>query len=52
MNNKKNSKNNQKFRETDISNHGRYKKELKPPLAQIPNMKPSSWINERLPEML
>ena len=52
MNNKKNSKNNQKFMETDISSHRRYKKELKPPLAQIPNMKPSSWINERLPEML
>lgn len=37
--------------ETKLSNHKQYKKELKPPLLQI-NMMPSSWIDERLPEML
>lgn len=38
--------------ETKLSGHKRIKKELKPPFMQIPNLKPSSWIDERLPEML
>lgn len=37
--------------ETKLSNHKQYKKQLKPPLLQI-EMTPSSWIDERLPEML
>ncbi len=38
--------------ETKLSGHKRIKKELKPPFMQITNLKPSSWIDERLPEML
>ncbi|MFA4992650.1 MAG: DUF5677 domain-containing protein [Candidatus Omnitrophota bacterium] len=38
--------------ETKLSGHKRIKKELKPPFMQILNLKPSSWIDERLPEML
>jgi len=48
------SKNNslRKNNETKLSRHKRIKKELKPPFMQIPNLKPCSWIDERLPEML
>jgi len=45
-NNKERRKN-----ESKLSDHKQFKKELKPPLLQI-NMTPSSWIDERLPEML
>mgnify|MGYP001602887187 CR=1 FL=1 len=38
--------------ETKLSDHKRHKKELIPPMLQIPNRKPSSWIHNRLPEML
>jgi len=37
--------------ESKLSDHKQYKKELKPPFLQI-KMTPSSWIDERLPEML
>lgn len=37
--------------ETDLSGHKRYKKTLQPPLSQL-NLTPSSWINDRLPDML
>ncbi len=36
---------------TKLSQHKRFKKELKPPFLQVPT-NPSSWINDRLPEML
>lgn len=45
-----NKKKNKKM-ETDLSEHKRYKKILQPPLSQI-NFTPSSWINDRLPDML
>ncbi len=38
--------------ESDLSDHKRDKKILKPPFLQIGNMKTASWINDRLPEML
>jgi len=38
--------------ETGVDDHKRFKKELKPPLSTIPNMAHSSWIHERLPDML
>ena len=38
--------------ESKLSDHKRYKKELKPPFLQIGKVTPSSWIDERLPEML
>jgi hypothetical protein len=37
--------------ETSLSEHKRFKKTLKPPLSQI-NLTPSSWINDRLPDIL
>ncbi len=37
---------------TNLKQHKRYKKTLTPPLAGLPGMKPSSWMNDRLPEML
>ena len=37
--------------ESKLSYHKQFKKELKPPLLQI-NLIPSSWVDERLPEML
>jgi len=42
-----------KKHETPLKDHKQYKKELNPPLlAKGLNVKPSSWFNERLPEML
>jgi len=38
--------------ETGLKDHKEYKKKLTPPLAQIPKMQHSSWVNDRLPEML
>ncbi len=38
-------------RDSKLSEHKRFKKQLKPPLAQL-DMKPASWIDDRLPEML
>ena len=38
--------------ESKLSDHKRYKKQLKPPFLQIGKIIPSSWIDERLPEML
>lgn len=35
-----------------LSDHKRFKKELNPPFLQIPNLRPSSWLDNRLPEML
>jgi len=35
-----------------IKQHRRHGKTLTPPLATLPNLKPSSWFNDRLPEML
>ncbi len=37
---------------TDLSKHERDGSILKPPFSRIPNMQTSSWIDERLPEML
>ena len=37
---------------TTIKQHRQEGKALTPPLASLPKLKPSSWINERLPEML
>ncbi len=37
--------------DSKLSEHTRYKKELKPPFLRF-KMTPSSWIDERLPEML
>lgn len=39
-------------RDSKLSEHKKFKKELKPPFSQIKNFKESSWINDRLPEML
>lgn len=38
-------------RDSKLSEHKRVKKQLKPPLAQL-ELKPASWIDDRLPEML
>lgn len=38
--------------ETGLSGHKRHKKELIPPFLQLPTLSPSSWIHDRLPEML
>jgi hypothetical protein len=38
--------------ESRLSDHKQYKKILKPPFLQIGKMTLSSWIDERLPEML
>jgi Family of unknown function (DUF5677)/SEC-C motif len=35
-----------------IKDHRREGKSLMPPLSQIPNLRPMSWINDRLPEIL
>lgn len=35
-----------------LADHARHKKSLVPPLMKIPNLKPMSWMNDRLPEML
>lgn len=45
-------KESKKNNESSILSHKLYKKKLTPPLLQIPNLKNSSWIHERLPEML
>lgn len=37
---------------TPLSAHTRIGNELLPPFAKLPQMKPSSWMDERLPEML
>jgi hypothetical protein len=37
---------------TPISSHERKGHDLVPPLARIPNMQYTSWMNDRLPEML
>lgn len=37
---------------TPLEQHARHKKTLIPPLARLPNLSLSSWMNERLPEML
>lgn len=47
-----NHKKKKKKTESDLSDHKRHKKELKPPLLQIRNLSPSSWIDNRMPEML
>ena len=52
MSNKSKKNNGHKNRESKLSDHKRYKKELKPPFLQIGNLSPSSWIDKRLPEML
>lgn len=41
-----------KLDETDLSSHRRHKKELIPPFLDIPNLTHSSWIHDKLPEML
>ena len=38
--------------ESELPDHKRHKKELKPPLLQIENLSPTSWIDDRMPEML
>ncbi len=47
---KKKTKNNKI--ETKLSQHKRHRKQLTPPFLQLPALSPSSWVNERLPEML
>jgi len=37
---------------SDISSHKKNKKKLIPPLLQIDNLSPCSWINDRLPDSL
>jgi hypothetical protein len=37
---------------TELSRHRRKKKQLIPPLTGLPNRQPTSWANDRLPEML
>jgi len=37
---------------TGLKDHNEYKKKLTPPLAQIPKMQHSSWVNDKPPEML
>jgi len=37
---------------TPISGHTRVGNELVPPFAQLPKMSPTSWMDDRLPEML
>ena len=46
------SKNTSDKHTTSLSKHKRVKKNLIPPFLQINNLKMSSWINDRLPEML
>ncbi len=38
--------------ETDLAGHKQHKKQLTPPFLQIPKLKHSSWIHDRLPDML
>lgn len=47
----KKSEKNINFFETSLNDHNQHKKELIPPLAKL-NVKNSSWLDERLPEML
>jgi hypothetical protein len=51
---KKSSPKNQspQINHSTISEHHRDGKTLTPPLASLPKMKPFSWMNDRLPEML
>ena len=35
-----------------VDEHRREGKKLIPPLLNLPNLKPASWINDRLPEVL
>jgi hypothetical protein len=37
---------------TSLEKHTRAGSKLMPPLAQLPNMNPSSWRDNRLPEMI
>lgn len=39
-------------KESKLSHHKRFKKELKPPFLTIGNLSTSSWIDRRMPEML
>lgn len=45
-------KDNEKHKTTDLSKHKKEGSILKPPFLTIPKMRTSSWIDERLPEML
>jgi len=38
--------------ESKLSDHKRFKKDLEPPFKQIKNLTFSSWVDERMPEML
>lgn len=38
--------------ESTLAQHKKIKKELIPPLLTVGNLKPASWLNERMPEML
>ena len=52
---KKRKSKSKKPRQTDhstIDEHRRHGKTLTPPLVSLPEMKPVSWMNDRLPEML
>ncbi len=40
------------IKRSGLADHERERKTLIPPLRRIPNMKPTSWMNDRLPEML
>lgn len=45
-------KNDSDVNRTPLDKYHRSKKVLTPPLATVPNLKLSSWVNDRLPEML
>lgn len=38
--------------ESKLPHHKQHKKQLRPPMLQLEGMKPSSWIDDRMPEML
>lgn len=38
--------------QSSLADHKLHKKKLQPPFLKVPNLKPSSWVNERLPDMM
>lgn len=38
--------------ESTLAEHHRHKKTLQPPFVRLGNLTPSSWVNDRLPDML
>jgi len=49
---KQQSKNKKQSNHSTLKQHIHQGKTLTPPMAALPNLQPTSWLNERLPEML